>query len=316
MGMQIPSRQHITTQVVRSLVIKMDLIIRAFTTIALVRVSLILAINYYLSMDILSLILSFIFGTIVGSFLNVVAIRFNTGVGIGGRSGCMSCGKTLTWKELVPILSFIFQKGACKKCKSKISWQYPLVEFISGAVFVLIFFAYPPLSYVSGITTLIYILATCLLVTISVYDIKHKIIPDNFAYTFIALAFVSMFVGGSALFHVPSYSALLAGPIVALPFALLWLVSKGTWMGFGDAKLTLGIGWLVGLNGGVNAVILAFWIAAVVSVVWLFYTYKKFKPKTEIPFGPYLILGMYLVLLFHVQVLDLNVLKELMDAYL
>ena len=83
-------------------------------------------------------------------------------------------------------------------------------------------------------------------------------------------------------------------------------------MGFGDAKLVLGIGWLLGINGGVNALVLAFWIAAVVSVIWLFVTYKHFKSKTEVPFGPYLILGMYLVLLFGLQVIDVNLIKELL----
>ncbi len=267
-------------------------------------------------MDTLSLILSFIFGTVVGSFLNVVALRFNTGTTIGGRSKCMSCGKQLTWIELIPVLSFVAQKGMCKKCKSKISWQYPLVEFIAGAIFVLIFFAFPPATPLAAFTTVAYILATCLLLVICVYDIKHKIIPDSFVYTFIALAFITLFVGGTSWFHGASYSSLIAGPLLALPFALLWLISKGKWMGLGDAKLILGIGWLLGLDGGINALILSFWIAAVVSVGWLLVTYKRFKPRTEVPFGPYLILGMYLVLLFGVSVLDVHMLRVILASYL
>jgi len=267
-------------------------------------------------MDPLSLVLSFIFGAIVGSFLNVVALRFNTGKGLGGRSMCMSCGKTLTWKELVPIFSFMAQKGSCRKCKSKISWQYPLVEFIAGAIFVLIFMTFPPVSILAGITTLIQIVAAGLLLVISVYDIKHKIIPDILVYTFDGLAFVSIFIGGSSWWHIPSISMLISGPILALPFALLWVVSKGKWMGLGDAKLVLGLGWLLGISAGINAIILAFWIAAVVSVIWLFVTYRRFKPRTEIPFGPYLIIGFYLVLLFGIQVLDVHLLKDIVLSYL
>lgn len=266
-------------------------------------------------MDSFSLILSFIFGAIVGSFLNVVSLRFNTGVTLGGRSKCMSCGTGLTWKELVPIFSFLFQRGACKNCKGKISWQYPLVEFIAGIIFVLIFIVFPPVSYLAGFQTLLYVIAACLLLVISVYDIKHKIIPDQFAYAFAGVALVSLFIGGQSWWHVPGYWALIAGPLLALPFALLWLVSRGQWMGFGDAKLMLGIGWMLGVAAGINALILSFWIAAVVSVIWLFVTYKKFKSKTEVPFGPYLILGMYLVLLFHVQVLDIDLLKEIIFSY-
>lgn len=262
-------------------------------------------------MQTLSIILAFIFGTVVGSFLNVVSLRFNTGMGLGGRSKCMSCSNTLTWRELIPIFSFAVQKGSCKKCKTKISWQYPLVEFIAGAIFVLIFFIYPPVSYEASVHTLLYLVVTCLLLVITVYDIKHKIIPDEFSYTFSAIALLGLFIGGSTYFHIPSMWSLLAGPILAAPFALIWLVSKGKWMGLGDGKLMLGIGWILGIGAGINAVILAFWIASVVSVAWLLIVYKKFKPRTEIPFGPYLILGMYLVLLFKIQVLDVGLLKEI-----
>ena len=263
-------------------------------------------------MDILSVILAFIFGTIIGSFLNVVALRFNTGVSIQGRSKCMSCGVGLTWRELVPLFSFLAQRGSCKKCKSSISWQYPLVEFMGGALFVLVFIMFPPVSLVAGIQTFLYIVITSVLLVICAYDIKHKIIPDVLSYIFAGLSIVSLFFGGSALFHTPTIWALIAGPLLALPFALLWVISKGMWMGLGDAKLMLGIGWLLGINGGVNAMILAFWIAAPVSLIWLYATKGKFKPKTEIPFGPYLVLGMYLVLLFQFQVLDLSIVKDLL----
>ena len=87
-------------------------------------------------------------------------------------------------------------------------------------------------------------------------------------------------------------------------------------MGLGDGKLALGIGWLLGINGGVNAVVLAFWVGAVVSVAWLLYTYKKFKPKMEIPFGPYLVIGLYLVLLFKITVIDLHIIKDIIAAYI
>ena len=267
-------------------------------------------------MDSLSLIFSFVFGTIVGSFLNVVSLRFNSGVGVNGRSKCMSCGNQLTWKELVPLLSFAYQKGSCRKCKSKISWQYPLVEFSAGVIFVMLFLIFPPLTPLATATTAIYVVATCLLIVISVYDIKHKIIPDQFVYSFAFLSLINLCVGGSSWLHVPSISALAAGPALALPFALIWLISKGTWMGLGDAKLVLGIGWFLGIAAGINSIVLAFWIAAVVSVIWLFMTYGHFKPRMEIPFGPYLILGMYLVLLFGIQVIDVGMLKEVINSLL
>ncbi len=268
-------------------------------------------------MDIsLQIILPFLFGVIIGSFLNVVSLRFNTGVGVNGRSKCMTCGTTLTWKELIPLVSFFLQKGSCKNCKGKISWQYPLVEFLAGAIFVMTLIIFPPLSAVTAATTVLYLISGCLLVVMTVYDIKHKIIPDPFVYTFGFVALLSLFVGGTSWFHIPDFYALIAGPLLAVPFAFVWLISRGRWMGFGDAKLALGIGWMLGISGGVNAVVLAFWIAAGVSLLWLFIISKKFKRGTEVPFGPYLILGLYLVLLFRVQVLDLGILKDILTGYL
>jgi prepilin signal peptidase PulO-like enzyme (type II secretory pathway) len=151
---------------------------------------------------------------------------------------------------------------------------------------------------------------------IATYDIKHKIIPDPFVYTFALIALLSQIFGGASWIHIPSVSTLLAGPLLALPFALIWLISKGTWMGLGDAKLVLGIGWLLGLYSGVNAIVLAFWIAAAVSVIWLILTSKEFKAKTEVPFGPYLIIGMYLVLFFEVSVIDIHILRDLVLSYI
>ncbi len=260
----------------------------------------------------LTLIFTFMFGAIIGSFLNVVSLRFNSGKTVGGRSMCMSCGKTLTWIELIPILSFLAQRGACRKCKSKISWQYPLVEFLAGALFVLILLTFPPVTPLAAVWTLMYIVTACILLVIAAYDAKHQIIPDQLVYTFDVIALASVFVGTHTWFHVPHLATLLAGPVVALPFALLWAVSRGRWMGFGDAKLALGIGWLLGMGGGINAIVLAFWVGAAASVLWMLISYGKFKRALAIPFGPYLIIGMYIVLISGVRFIDVNMIARLL----
>ena len=261
-------------------------------------------------MDTLSLLLSFIFGIIIGSFLNVVILRYNTGFTIGGRSRCLSCSKTLTWKELIPLASFVAQKGACRNCKSRISWQYPLVEGAAGLLFALIFIEFPPVSVGAAVLTALYLIITALLLVVTAYDIKHKIVPDFFVYTFAIAAFVKLFVNVSAaglpVLHMPLVIDLLAGPLLALPFVLLWLFSKGEWIGLGDAKVVLGIGWALGFVGAVSALILAFWIGAAVSVIWMLIVFRKIKTHYEIPFAPYLILGMYIVLIWGVRVIDLR----------
>lgn len=250
------------------------------------------------------LIFSFILGIIIGSFLNVVGLRYNTGMTLKGRSKCFSCGKNLEWHELIPLFSFLIQGGECKGCKSKISWQYPLIECTAGVLFVLIFYFFPPLDLSSGLITIFYLFITSILLVITIYDIRHKIIPDELVYAFDIVVLVKLFIGPGMTLIMPDIMDILAGPILALPFLCMWLFSKGTWMGLGDAKLVLGIGWLLGLVYGVSAIILAFWIGAFVSVAWVYIVFRKMKSRYEIPFGPYLILGMYIVLFWGIKVID------------
>ena len=254
----------------------------------------------------------FIFGAIIGSFLNVVIYRMNTGLTLSGRSMCFSCSKKLHWYELVPLLSFVIQKGRCRGCESKISWQYPIVEFITGALFVLSAYHFLPasvslISQYSIISTLYLWVVISILVVITVYDIRHKIIPNMCAYL-LALITLLFFIFNVGIYNIfdPLYRwDLFAGPILAIPFALLWLASRGRWMGLGDAKLMLGLGWLLGLYAGISAVILAFWIGAAAGIILISMKGKRYTMKTEIPFGPFLILGALIVLFYGIDVLKL-----------
>ncbi len=235
----------------------------------------------------------FILGLFWGSFLNVVSVRYNTGVSfIKGRSFCFSCGKTLNWYELIPVISFLIQKGKCRKCKTKISIQYAIVEILTGAIFVLLFLKALPLW-----STLVLVVIWSTLIVITIYDARHKIIPDGVVYTFIVLSAVALISSnGISGIYIPD---LFAGPLLALPFAGLWFFSKGTWMGFGDAKLALGIGWFLGLSGGATAILLAFWLGAIVGlsimavsrINGLVKRGKKLTMRSEIAFGPFLVLG-------------------------
>jgi prepilin signal peptidase PulO-like enzyme (type II secretory pathway) len=139
------------------------------------------------------------------------------------------------------------------------------------------------------------------LIAMAVYDFKHKIIPDGMVYTFIALSAVLMILTHpvSELFGIPVSLDLLAGPIFFSFFAFLWLVSDGKWMGFGDAKFAIGVGFLLGFSGGAYATVLAFWIGAAVSIVLLLLQYVKiakfkFTFKSEIPFAPFIILAVFI----------------------
>ncbi len=265
-------------------------------------------------MELLIYTFVFIFGLIIGSFLNVVIYRYNTGRGIGGRSFCMSCNSTLLWYELIPFFSFIIQKGKCNNCSCRISYQYIAVEFLTAVVFVLTLWTLLPLQLLLGtFLSMIYLaVVMSILIVITVYDLKHKIIPDALVYTFSILAFIGIFGIWDLTFSLPSIEYLLAGPLLALPFAVLWFISRGAWIGLGDAKLVLGLGWFLGLSGGGAAIILAFWIGAVVGlslialgyITKLFLFSKTLTIKSEIPFGPFLVLGTFLVFLFNITTAD------------
>jgi len=137
-----------------------------------------------------------------------------------------------------------------------------------------------------------------------VYDLKHKIIPNGFVYAFILISFLNLFISPYLGMELPSKMELLAGPILAIPFVLLWFFSRGTWMGLGDGKLALGIGWMLGITKGISAILVAFWAGAIVGIILLFLKPKTITMKSEIPFGPFLVLGLLLVLLFNINILD------------
>ena len=265
-------------------------------------------------MNTIAFVFIFLLGTIIGSFLNVVIYRFNTGKSISkGRSMCMTCSRTLRWYELIPVFSFLIQSGKCRRCASRISHQYPLVELITGLIFALIAFHFEPIifvstfSYVAAVSFFAFICS--LLMVIVVYDIRHKVIPDKLVYVFIAISFLSIFInftGFGHFFIIPSFWSIISGPLFAMPFALLWLFSGGRLMGLGDSKLILGIGWVLGPLPTLCSLTLSFWIGTIVSLVLMGLSRKKMNMKTEVPFAPFLFLGFLITFLFNLNVFSLS----------
>jgi leader peptidase (prepilin peptidase)/N-methyltransferase len=275
-------------------------------------------------MDITLIIFLFILGVIVGSFLNVVALRYNTGLSItNGRSVCFYCNQKIKWYNLFPIISFIFLRGKCRVCKMPISWQYPLVEFLTGVLFVgvalrqyyywPIYSIYPNGFLYSILLFAYYCIVFSILLVISIYDIRHKIIPNKLVYSFIFLAIAKLliffyFFGFS--YGVGSVLDFLSPIILFIPFALLWFIYYGRWIGFGDAKLALGIGALLGLSLGLSSIILAFWVGALWSIILLVLDRlaknKNISMKTEVPFAPFMILAVFIAFFTHIDVLGLN----------
>jgi leader peptidase (prepilin peptidase)/N-methyltransferase len=253
-------------------------------------------------------IIIFGLGLIIGSFLNVVILRLNTGRSIAvGRSKCASCSRVLAWYELIPVFSFLGLRGKCRSCKTQISFQYPLVELVTALVFVIIYthIVLPQgFFWHSYLTILFAAVVASLLIVITIYDLRHKIIPDKIVYPFIFLSFISLIW---KVFTVPAFSFLggfSAGLLLAAPFFFLWFFSKGRMMGFGDVKLALGIGWLVGLAGGITVFFLSFWFGAIVGLL-LMAASRAHGMKSEIPFAPFMIIALFIVSVYGVSLATL-----------
>lgn len=254
----------------------------------------------------------FALGTIIGSFLNVVIFRSRTGFGVStGRSMCFTCGKTLRFFDLIPVLSYLGLRGRCRYCHAHISIQYPLIETLTGVLFAVIFVTGYSLPLSIGAFALwfgFYASVCSLFVCIAVYDYYHKIIPDQFSIPLLTLSFFGLFfvTPHSAGFHVPVMLDFLAGLIIPLPVLILFLASRGRAIGFADATLFVSVGWLLGLPLGASAFILSFWIGGAVSMMLIAFTKNRIGLKSEVPFGPFIILATLIVLFTHIDVLGLS----------
>ncbi len=221
-------------------------------------------------------LLVFVFGLVIGSFLNVVICRLKTKETIFfNRSYCPECKAVLRWYDLIPILSFLIQRGKCRYCEKKISWQYPLVEISTACLFLLIF------NFQFSIFNLIYyLIIVSLLIVIFTYDLKHYLIPDR-------IVFPGMII--TLLYQVLSndfYRPVLAGLATSGFFLLLVLITKGKGMGLGDVKLVGLMGLILSWPNVLIALFLSFFSGAVIGLLLIVFSKKGLK--SQIPFGPFL----------------------------
>lgn len=258
----------------------------------------------------------FLFGAILASFMNVVALRYKDGAFLfakkntGGRSECPACHARLHWFELIPLVSFAAQFGRCRTCKARISWQYPLVEIIGGLLVVYVpirirdFFFLSSLSPFSEYAlSVLWIVLFFFLFVLAVIDMRLYMIPDEinggvvFLGAVIALiisryAFPvgSSFVGHYALLAGLQENAWLnriAGMVFGFVFfGILALISRGRGMGLGDVKLSVALGAVFGWPDIVLLTIIAFILGSVFGVAAI--VRKKKNLKSVLPFGPFL----------------------------
>ncbi len=254
------------------------------------------------------------FGVIIGSFLNVVLYRLHTGKSLSGHSHCLSCGKRLSAFELVPLLSYLCLRGRCHACRSYIPVRYFLVELLTGLLFVFV-----GLTFASYLSLVLGLIIVSVLVVVAVYDLRHFIIPDELVFTLIGLALlqegINLVITRDPLSFAYNLGAAFLGTMF---FYTLWHISKGTWLGFGDVKLALPLGLIVGYSSVFSMIVLSFWTGAIVGLILLAIQYlskRGKKPlrlwrrtltiKSAVPFAPFLIIGFLLVWLMQTNVVSL-----------
>lgn len=242
----------------------------------------------------------FLFGLIIGSFLNVVIYRLKY-PSSSKRSFCPHCRHNLSFLDLIPLLSFLFLKGKCRYCKKSISLQYPLVELAMGVLFVLsaynIFLlrAYPISSPVFLFLFYQWLIISFLIV-IFVYDFKYFIIPDEVIYPAILIVgawLLFRFFAPGVSFKFEAINALYFALGSAIFFLSIFLVSRGSWLGFGDVKLAFFLGLFLGQNI-IVALFLAFFIGAIIGLALIISGKKRLK--SQVPFAPFLISGSLIAL--------------------
>ena len=228
----------------------------------------------------------FILGLMIGSFLNVVIYRIPKGESILiSRSYCPNCETKLQWYDLIPVLSFLMTKGNCRYCEASISWQYPVVELITGVLFLGLYLKFGITVQFGALLILI-----SLLIASSIIDYRLQIIPNKITYFGIILGLIF-----SLIFDYISIKLALLGLIIPAGFLLLIaLITKGG-MGIGDVKFAAMIGTFIGPKLTLIGIFLGALIGSIIGLVLLLLGQKTRKSK--LPFGPLIALGS-LVMIF------------------
>lgn len=243
----------------------------------------------------------FIFGTIFGSFFNVVGSRLPNGESIvTPPSHCTNCNHRLTWKELIPIVSFLLQRGKCVKCKQEISWFHPLYELATGILFAL---SYQIFGFSIELLLALTFVSTLMILIVS--DYYYMIIPDSILLVGIILIMIEIFI-------MIGWQNLLFSVIDGLiAFAIMYVIKlfgdflfKKESMGGGDIKLLFLFGLVLGAPVAILSIFLASFIALPISLLILY------RNKTNIiPFGPFLSISA--MILFFLQI-DINTITNLL----
>jgi len=257
-------------------------------------------------MDLLNYLLIFFFGSCIGSFLGVVVDRLpkNESV-LKGRSHCDYCKKSLGPLDLVPVFSFLFLGGKCRYCHRSLSIFYPVIELLTGVLFILVALQTGILYHVFSISYaaefLFYLFIVSSLISLFFIDLKYGILPFSiiFPATFVTLVYQILNTKYIIL------SNLVAAISAFAFFLFLFLITRGRGMGFGDVVYAFFMGLLLGFPKIILGLYIAFISGALVSLILIIAKKKKLKGST-IAFGPFLVFGTLIAIFWGNEILSLT----------
>ena len=264
----------------------------------------------------LELAISFaaILGLIVGSFLNVVILRGQTQEKLKGRSHCPFCKTKLSAQELIPIFSFLWQKGRCLHCDRKISWQYPLVEGLTAIVYAVAVWFFLKSRFWPDFYDLIFLLlllsGLTAAIIIAVSDFRFKTIPDGAVLTLLMPGLLVTLAKWYSHGFWLAGKDLITSAALALFLASIWFLSSGRLMGLGDAKLIFATSLILGFPASLSAFLFSFWLGGAAGLVFLLS--RTHSLRSQIPFGPFILLGSALAYFFSQPFLSLTGLSQLL----
>ena len=244
-------------------------------------------------------ILAVILGLCIGSFLNVVIYRLPLGMSLSKPSShCTKCNYMLRWYDNIPVLSYVLLLGRCRKCKTRISPRYVLVEIFTGLIYALAVMLFWEKSVVYAITVM---LLSSVLICVFFIDLEHTYIPDRFQIIIFALSFVAMFFNGYSSWQDHLIGGFAGGLVFLLIYYIALAVYKKEGLGFGDVKLIFVLGLFLGWQRLILAMLITS-ISACLILLPIKYV-KKTDSQTEFPFAPFITFGALVALLFGAEIL-------------
>jgi len=242
-------------------------------------------------MTIILIIIVFLYGITIGSFLNVCIYRLPAGQSvILTRSHCTKCEKDIRFYDLIPIISYIFLNGKCRFCSEKISIRYPIIELLNGILYIIAF-----LKFGISAETILYCLLSSVLLVIVIIDYEHQIIPNELVIVTIAIGIFYNILKGEIVHQIIGFFA--ASSILYL----IAIISKGG-IGGGDIKMVAAFGFCIGWQKILLSLFLGSLVGSVVAIYLMFY--KNYNRKTAVPFGPFIAIGIYISIMYGTDLIN------------